>query len=196
MQGGLTSGRWAFIHAGASGVGTAGIQIAKAIGARVIVTASETKLEACSALGADLVIDYRNDDVVARTKQATGPVGVHTVLDVVGADTLAANLKIAAIGARIIQVGTMGGGSGDINLGALMMKRVALIGTVLRSRPAEEKATLTQRVATELLPMFDSGLLKPVIDTTFAVEDIAAAHEHMEANANVGKVLITIGPGA
>lgn len=196
VQGGLTSGRWAFIHAGASGVGTAGIQIAKAIGARVIVTASETKLEACSALGADLVIDYRNDDVVARAKQATGPVGVHTVLDVVGADTLAANLKIAAIGARIIQVGTMGGGSGDINLGALMMKRVALIGTVLRSRPAEEKATLTQRVATELLPMFDGGLLKPVIDTTFAVEDIAAAHEHMEANANVGKVLITIGPGA
>ena len=118
------------------------------------------------------------------------------MLDVVGADTLAANLKIAAIGARIIQVGTMGGGSGDINLGALMMKRVALIGTVLRSRPAEEKATLTQRVATELLPMFDGGLLKPVIDTTFAVEDIAAAHEHMEANANVGKVLITIGPGA
>ena len=195
VQGGLTSGRWAFIHAGASGVGTAAIQIATAVGARVIATASEHKLEACRALGADVVVDYRNDDPVARAKAATGPGGVHTVLDVVGADTLAANLKIAATGARIVQVGTMGGGTGEINLGALMMKRVALIGTVLRSRPAEEKAALAQRVAVELLPLFDSGALRPVIDTTFALEDIAAAHEHMESNANVGKVLITVGAG-
>lgn len=193
VQGGLTSGRWAFVHAGASGVGTAAIQIAKAIGARVIVTASEQKLAACTDLGADVVIDYRNDDVVARTKKAVGSAGVHTVLDVVGADSLSANLKIVATGGRIIQVGTMGGGKGDINLGALMMKRVALIGTVLRSRPAEEKAALTQRVAAELLPLFEDGTLRPVIDTTFALEDIAAAHEHMEANANVGKVLVTVG---
>lgn len=195
VQGGLTSGRWAFIHAGASGVGTAAIQIAKAIGARVIATASEHKLEACRRLGADVVVDYRNDDPVARAKAATGPGGVHTVLDVVGADTLAANLKVAGTGARIVQVGTMAGGSGEINLGALMMKRVALIGTVLRSRPAEEKAALAQRVALELLPLFDSGELRPVIDTTFAMDDIAVAHEHMEANANVGKVLITVGAG-
>ncbi|MCB1026561.1 MAG: NAD(P)H-quinone oxidoreductase, partial [Microthrixaceae bacterium] len=196
VQGGLTSGRWAFVHAGASGVGTAAIQIAKAIGARVIVTASSNKLDACARLGADVVIDYRNEDVVGRTKEAVGRTGVHTVLDVVGAGTLADNLKVAATGARIVQVGTMGGGTGEINLGALMMKRVALIGTVLRSRPSEEKAALTQRVATELLPLFDSGALRPVIDTTFALDDIAAAHEHMEANANVGKVLISVGGGS
>ncbi|MEZ5380970.1 MAG: NAD(P)H-quinone oxidoreductase [Microthrixaceae bacterium] len=193
VQGGLTSGRWAFIHAGASGVGTAAIQIAKAIGARVIATASPTKLAACEALGADVVVDYRNDDPVAQAKRATGGAGVHTVLDVVGADTLAANIRIAATGGRIVQVGTMAGGTGEINLGALMMKRVALIGTVLRSRPAEEKAALAQRVAIELLPLFEDGTLRPVIDTTFALGDIADAHRHMEANANVGKVLITVG---
>ncbi|MEZ5373360.1 MAG: zinc-binding dehydrogenase [Microthrixaceae bacterium] len=160
----------------------------------MIVTASTNKVDACARLGADVVIDYL--DVVGRTKEAVGRTGVHTVLDVVGAGTLADNLKVAATGARIVQVGTMGGGTGEINLGALMMKRVALIGTVLRSRPSEEKAALTQRVATELLPLFDSGALRPVIDTTFALDDIAAAHEHMEANANVGKVLISVGGGS
>jgi putative PIG3 family NAD(P)H quinone oxidoreductase len=192
VQGGLTSGRWALVHAGASGVGTAAIQIAKALGARVIVTASASKLDRCRAIGADVAVDYASEDFVDRVAQATGGGGVDVVLDVIGAEYTVGNIKALRVGGRIIQVGLMGGQTVELPLGLLLPKRASLIGTVLRARPLEEKIALTQRVVAELLPRFDDGSVVPVIDSRFRFDDVARAHAYMESNANVGKILIDV----
>ena len=157
VQGGLTSGRWALVHAGASGVGTAAIQIAKAIGARIAVTTSTAKVAACLDLGADAAIDYTTTDFVEEVRAVTGGQGPDVVLDVVGGDYLDRNLQAVAVKGRIVQVGLMAGGATSVNIGALLPKRVSLIGTVLRARPIEEKIALTRRFAAEVLPLFDSG---------------------------------------
>lgn len=192
VQGGLTSGRWALVHAGASGVGTAAIQIVKAIGARVAVTCSAGKVGACRQLGADLVIDYGSDDFVDAVRTVTGGTGVDVVLDVVGGDYINRNLRSVAAQGRIIQVGLMGGGKVSVDVGILLANRIGLIGTALRSRPLEQKASLVQRFIHEILPMFDTGALRPVIDSRFQLADIADAHRHMASNANIGKILIDI----
>lgn len=191
-QAGLTSGRTALVHAGASGVGTAAIQIAKAMGACVIVTASASKLAACRDLGADVAVDYRSEDFAAAAMDFTDGRGVDVVVDVVGGDYLARNLSAVAEKGTIIQVGVMGGGATEIDLGIVLRRRIRLMGTVLRSRPIEEKIAITRRFAAEVVPLFDRGLARPVIDSRFALDDIAAAHRHMEANANVGKILIDV----
>jgi NADPH:quinone reductase-like Zn-dependent oxidoreductase len=122
----------------------------------------------------------------------TGGRGVDVVLDVIGGDYLKKNLAAVAEKGTIIQVGVMGGGATEIDLGVVLRRRVRLIGTVLRSRPIEEKIAITQRFAAEVLPLFDAGAARPVIDSRFELDDIAEAHRHMEANANVGKILIDI----
>ena len=192
VQGGLTSGRWALVHAGASGVGTAAIQIAKGIGARIAITASAGKLDRCRLLGADLAIDYRTEDFVEAVAAATDGRGVDVVLDVVGGEYTIDNIKALKVTGRLIQVGVMGSQTVELPLGMLLPKRVSIIGTVLRARPLEEKIALTQRVEAELLPLFDSGALAPVIDSRYPFEQIADAHEYMASNANVGKILIEI----
>lgn len=192
VQGGLTSGRIALVHAGASGVGTAAIQICKAIGARVIVTASAGKLEACRALGADLAIDYASQDFVAECAAFTNGAGVDVVLDVIGGDYVNKNIAAVRVGGRIVQVGTMGAGRSDVNIGMMLPKRASLIGTVLRARPLAEKIAITQRFAAEVLPLFEAGLVKPVIDSRYPLSAIADAHAYMETNANVGKILIDV----
>jgi NADPH2:quinone reductase len=189
VQGGLTAGRVALVHAGASGVGTAAIQIAKALRATVVVTASAGKLEACRALGADAAVDYRADDVVPVVK-ALG--GADVVLDVIGGDELARNLDALRVGGRIVQVGVMGGGSATFPLGALLPKRASIIGTVLRGRPLEEKVALTQRFEREVLPLLADGTMRPVVDSRYPLDDIAAAHERMASNANVGKIVLDV----
>ena len=191
VQGGLTSGRWGLIHAGASGVGTAGIQIAKALGARIAVTCSVGKAEAVRALGCDVVFTRSPHDWLADA-QAAVPGGFDTILDVIGAEELNRNISALAPRGTIVQVGTMEAGQPLINLGGLMMKRGRLIGTVLRARPLEEKIALTRRFASEILPLFASGGLKPVIDSRFSFNDIAKAHERMGANLNVGKIVIDV----
>jgi len=191
-QGGLTTGRTALVHAGASGVGTAAIQIAKAIGATVFVTASTDKVAACRALGCDLAIDYRTDDFVEAVKEATGGAGVDVVLDVIGGDYVARNLSCLATRGHIIQVGLMGSGPTDVNVGVLLGKRASITGTTLRGRPIEEKIAITRRVATEVLPFFETGAIRPVIDRRFAFDDVAAAHTLMASNANVGKILLDV----
>ncbi len=192
-QGELTSGGTALVHAGASGVGTAAIQIAKAIGARIAVTCSTSKVTACTDLGADLVIDYTETDFADAIKEWTGRQGVDVVLDVIGGDYLARNIASVRVQGRIIQVGVMGEPTATFPLGALLPKRAALIGTVLRSRPIEQKIDANQRFCAELLPRFDDGSLRPVIDSRFALDDIAEAHEYMATNANVGKILLDVG---
>ena len=191
-QGGLTSGGRALVHAGGSGVGTASIQIVKAIGAQVAVTCSRNKVDPCHELGADLVVDYNEQDFVEEIALWTQNQGVDVVLDVIGGDYLAKNLQCLKIQGRIIQVGAMGGPVASFALGALLPKRASLIGTVLRSRPIEQKIEANQRFVAELLPRFEDGSLKPVIDSRYQLADIAAAHTYMETNANIGKILIDI----
>ena len=192
LQGGLTSGRWALVHAGASGVGTAAVQICKAIGARVIATCSTAKVDAVTALGADVVVDYTSQDFVETVKRATDGKGVDVILDVIGGEYLDRNVACIAVRGRIVQVGVMGGGNTAFNLGALMPKRASLSGTVLRARPLEEKIALSQRFSSEIIPLFESGLLRPVIDRRYPFTAIAEAHAFMGANGNIGKIVIDI----
>jgi len=191
LQGGLTSGRWALVHAGASGVGTAAIQIAKSIGARVAVTCSTGKMELCRSLGADLVLERSPADWLA-VAMAAVPGGFDTILDVIGGEEIDRNLRGIALKGRIVQVGLMGGGTVPVNVGALMGRRATWIGTTLRARPIEEKIAVTRRFAAETLPLFDSGELRPVIDSRYSFDEIADAHRHMAANANAGKILIDV----
>ena len=192
VQGGLTSGRWALVHAGASGVGTAGIQIAKSIGARIAVTCSSGKMDLCRALGADLVVE-RSPAPWLTEAMAAVPDGFDTILDVIGGEEIERNLQAVAMKGRIIQVGLMGGSTVPVNVSALMGRRASWIGTMLRARPIEEKIALTRRFAAEMLPLFDTGQLKPVIDSRFPFDNIADAHRHMAANANAGKIMVDIG---
>jgi len=191
VQGGLTSGRWALVHAGASGVGTAAIQIAKAIGASIAVTCSPGKAELCLSLGADIVLKRSPHDWLADA-QAAVPGGFSTVLDVVGGEEIDRNLQAVALRGTIVQVGLMAGGQVPVNVGLLMGKRAHWIGTTLRARPIEEKVAVTRRFASEMLPLFDDGRLKPVIDRRYPLAEIAEAHRVMESNANAGKIVITI----
>lgn len=191
LQGGLTSGRWALVHAVASGVGTAAIQICRSIGACIIGTCSSAKVEQVRALGANVVVDYSKDDFVERVREATDGRGVDVVLDPVGGDYLDRNVASLAVKGRIVQIGVMAG-AGSFNVGALLPKRASLIGTVLRARPLEEKIVVSQRFAAEQLPLFDLGKMKPVIDKRFTLEHIAEAHAYLESNANVGKVVISV----
>ncbi|MEI6199110.1 MAG: NAD(P)H-quinone oxidoreductase [Actinomycetota bacterium] len=192
VQGGLTSGRWAMVHAGASGVGTAAIQICKAIGARIVVTCSGGKVEACRALGADVVVDYGTQDFVAEVGTATGGAGVDVILDVIGGDYVERNIASLAVKGHIIQVGVMAGKPVPLNIGLLLGKRASITGTVLRARPLEEKIAISQLFASEMLPLFSTGQLKPVIDSVYAFADIAQGHEYMASNGNVGKIVITV----
>jgi len=192
LQGGLASGGWALVHAGASGVGTAAIQLVRAIGARSIVTCSAGKVAACRELGADVVVDYGSDDFVDAVRTATSGIGVDVVLDVIGGDYVARNLASARFDGTIVQVGVMGGGTAEVPVGDLLRRRITWIGTTLRARPVEAKIAVSQRCAADLLPLFESGSLRPVIDRRMRLDEIADAHEYVASNANVGKVLITI----
>lgn len=191
-QANLQAGQWALVHAGASGVGTAAIQICKAIGAYVVVTCSAGKCDACLALGADLAIDYKAQDFVEVALQATHGKGASAILDVIGGDYLNRNVAALALKGTIVQVGLMGGGSTAFNMGALMPKRGRLIGTVLRPRPADEKIAVTQRFIAEMLPLFASAKMRPVIDRRFDLDQIVDAHWLMESNANTGKIVIDV----
>ncbi len=191
VQGRLTSGRWALVHAGASGVGTAGIQIAKAVGARIAVTCSTGKARACRDLGADVVLERSPHDWLSDATAAV-PGGFDVVLDVIGGDEIGRNLQAVAQRGTIVQVGLMGGGTVPVNVGLLMGKRATWIGTTLRARPIEEKVALTRRFAAEMLPLFDTGALRPVIDSVHAFDAIADAHRLMESNANTGKIVVRV----
>ena len=191
VQGGLTSGRWALVHAGASGVGTAAIQIVKAIGGNIAVTCSAGKAALCRELGADVVIERSPYDWAADARAAV-PQGFDVVLDVVGGEEVDRNLQVVAVKGTIVQVGVMGGGRTPVNVGLLLGKRLRWIGTTLRARPIEEKVAVTRRFAAEMLPLFADGRLRPVIDRRFPLADVAEAHRLMESNANAGKIVLTI----
>ena len=190
-KGGLQKHQTCLIHAGASGVGTAAIQIAKRLGAKVAVTASEAKIASCIALGADRGIDYLQKDFVEAVQTWTKGNGVDVIIDLVGGSYLQRNVKAVSTKGTIVQVGLMGSGKPELDLGTLLRKRITLIGTVLRSRPLEEKTALTQNFSNHLLSEFDSQF-ETVIDSVFPLESIAEAHTRMENNLNTGKIIIDI----
>jgi NADPH:quinone reductase-like Zn-dependent oxidoreductase len=173
-------------------VGTAAIQICRAIGARVIVTCSAGKVQACRDLGADAVVDYGLQDFVAEALSVTGGAGVDVVLDVIGGEYVEKNVAALAVKGRIIQVGVMAGKPLPFNVGLLLGKRATITGTVLRARPTEEKIAISRRFAAEMLPLFSTGAMRPVVDSVHPFADIAAAHARMASNANVGKIVVSI----
>ena len=190
LQGGLGAGKSVLIHAVASGVGTAGIQIASALGAISLGTSrSAHKLDRCSELGlshAVLVEDGNFADEVL----AAIPDGADVILDTVGAAYLAQNLKVIAKKGRIIVIGLMGGVKAELALGALLAKRASIQGSVLRSRSPEEKAELTKSFTGEMLGCFETGELKPIIDDILPMTEIQAAHRRMDANDTFGKLVL------
>ncbi|MFV1991988.1 MAG: NAD(P)H-quinone oxidoreductase [Acidimicrobiales bacterium] len=192
IQGNLRSGGWALVHAGASGVGTAAIQIAKAVGANVIVTASTLKVAKCLELGADVAVDYTQQNFLDEAMAATNGRGVDVVLDVIGPKYLNDNVAALRTGGFIIQVGLMGGVMAEFNMGAILGKRAHLVGTTLRARDIEDKIMRSQRFAHEILPLIASGVLRPVIDSVYPLDKIADAHAYMETNANIGKILLSV----
>jgi putative PIG3 family NAD(P)H quinone oxidoreductase len=192
VQGGLHAGGWALVHAGASGVGSMAVQIVKAMGAHVVATTSTGKVEAVRGFGADVVVDYKHDDFVAAAREATGGVGVDTVLDVVGGDYLNRNLRAIRVGGSIVQVGVMAGGRAELDLGLMLPLRAQLRGTVLRARPLEEKVAASRRFAAEVIPAIEAGTIRPVIDRRYPLADIAAAHAYLETNESIGKVVIDV----
>ncbi|MBC8365664.1 MAG: NAD(P)H-quinone oxidoreductase [Actinobacteria bacterium] len=195
LQGGLGPGGTALVHAGASGVGTAAIQLCRSMGAEVLVTASGAKCAACTDLGAAVAVDYTTDDWLTAVRGHTAGQGVDVVLDVVGGDYLDRNIDALAVGGTIVQVGVMGGGRATFGLGKLLPKRAKIVGTVLRGRSLEEKVALSRAFAEQVLPRFEDGSLRVVVDRRFGLDDIAAAHGYMEGNANVGKIALDVQAG-
>jgi len=191
-RGAFALGQTALVHAVGSSVGLAAIGLVKRCGGQVLGTSrTAAKLERAAAHGLDrgFLLD---DGWVQAIVAATGGRGVDVILDFLGAPYLDANVAALAAGGRLIQIGTMAGQTGPFNLGVLMYKRAAVHGTVLRSRPLEEKIALAKQFTRELLPLFPRGELRAEIDRTFPLADLAAAHTHMETNANFGKILIEI----
>jgi len=186
----LRAGETLLVHGGSSGIGTMAVQLGRAFGARVAVTArSASKLEACAELGADILIDYTVDDFVERMKAETG--GADVILDVVGGDYLARNVRALAVNGRIANIASMGG-TASLNLNALMMKRGTIRSTSLRARPAEEKASIVASVRENVWPLIENGTVHPVIGARFPLAEAAAAHELMESSEHVGKILLTV----
>lgn len=193
MVAGLAAGEWLLVHGGGSGVGTHAIQVARALGAHVIVTAgSEAKLERCRSLGADVLIDYKTQDFVAEVKAATGGRGVDVILDVMGASYLPRNVDALATGGRLVTIGLQGGRVGELNLGLLLVKRASIHATSLRYRPLEEKAEICRQVVEHVWPMVADGRVKPVVDRVLPITEVAAAHRLIAESGHVGKVLLTL----
>ncbi|MFD3732419.1 NAD(P)H-quinone oxidoreductase [Streptomyces sp. NPDC058632] len=187
----LRPGETLLVHGGSSGIGTMAIQLAKAVGAKVAVTAgTKEKLERCAELGADILINYREQDFVAELKQATGGAGADVILDNMGAKYLDRNVKALAVNGRLAIIGLQGGAKGELNIGALLSKRAAISATSLRARPPEEKAAIVAAVREHVWPLVDGGHVRPVVDREIPMPDAAGAHRVVEASAHIGKVLL------
>ncbi len=187
----LRPGETVLIHGGASGIGTMAIQLAKAVGARVAVTAgSPEKLARCAELGADILINYREQDFVEEVRENTAGAGADVILDIVGAKYLDRNVQALAVNGRLAIIGLQGGVKGELNLGALLAKRAAVTATSLRGRPIAEKAAIVAAVREHVWPLIADGVVRPVVDRTVPMADAAEAHRVLESSAHVGKVLL------
>ncbi|MEU3727118.1 NAD(P)H-quinone oxidoreductase [Streptomyces sp. NPDC031705] len=192
MVAGLRPGETLLVHGGSSGIGTMAIQLGKAVGARVAVTAGgKEKLARCAELGADVLIDYREQDFVEELRAATGGAGADVVLDIMGAKYLARNLDALAVNGRLAIIGLQGGVKAELDLRTLLTKRAAITATTLRTRPLEEKAAIIAAVREHVWPLVASGRVRPVVHAAYPIAEVAEAHRVMEASTHVGKLLLT-----
>jgi putative PIG3 family NAD(P)H quinone oxidoreductase len=192
MAAGVAQGDHVLIHGGAGGIGTMAIQMVAAFGAVPLVTAgSDEKLELARSLGAQVLINYKNEDFVERVREATDGRGADVILDVMGAKYLQRNLEALAVSGRLVIIGLQGGTKAEIDLNLVMRKRLAVIGTTLRSRPPEEKAAIMQAVRKYVWPLVEAGKIRPLVDRTFPLADAAAAHEYFDSGRHTGKILLT-----
>jgi NADPH2:quinone reductase len=192
-RGRLAAGETVLIHGGASGIGTTAIQLAKAFGAQVIVTAgSAERCAACLKLGADVAIDHTAQDFVAATKEATGGHGADVILDIVGGAYVARNYEAAAEDGRIVQVSTQQGARAETNFHLMMVKRLTHTGSTLRPRPIAFKAQTMQALEKNVWPLLAARRIAPVIDATFPLREAAAAHARIEAAGHIGKIVLTV----
>ena len=190
-RGGLKPGETLLLHGGTSGIGTTGIMLAKAFGARVVATAgSDEKARQCERLGADLGINYRTDDFVARTLAATNGRGADVILDMVGGEYVGRNYAAAAIDGRIVQIAFMQGPMATVDLRPIMQKRLIHSGSTLRPRSPAEKAVIADALSTRVWPLIEAGRCRPVIDSVFALTEAAKAHARLECPAHIGKIVM------
>jgi putative PIG3 family NAD(P)H quinone oxidoreductase len=191
MAAGLRPGEVLLVHGGSSGIGTMAIQLARELGARVAVTAgSADKLAACRALGADIAVNYKEQDFVAEVREQTGGAGADVVLDVIGAKYLARNLAVLATNGRLVVIGLQGGSKAELDLGAMLAKRVAIFAASLRGRPLAEKAAIIRGVRDHVWPLVAAGSVRPVVHATYPLADAAEAHRVMESSTHIGKLLL------
>jgi NADPH2:quinone reductase len=192
-RGALKSGDWALVHGGSSGIGTTGIMLAKAFGAKVIATAgSAEKCEACTKLGADVAVNYKTEDFVEVTKTATNGAGANVIIDIVGGDYINRNYEAAAVEGRIVQVSFMGSPKAEVDFRRLMFKRLTHTGSTLRPRPVADKAAIARAIEDKVWPLVAAGRVKPVIDSTFPLAQASAAHARMETSQHIGKIVLTV----
>ncbi len=190
---GLKRGETLLIHGGTSGIGTTALKLAKAFGAKVIVTAgSAEKCQACLDLGADAAIDYRRDDFVAVSKELTDGKGPDVILDMVGGSYIQRNLEAIAADGRIAQIAFQQGPKAELDLLPLLMKRVTLTGSTLRARPIEMKARLAAALQANVLPLLSKEEARPLIDSTFAFDKVAEAHARMDGGSHTGKIVLVM----
>lgn len=193
-RGGLKKDETFLVHGGTSGIGTTAIQLAKAAGATVITTVgSADKAEACTRLGADHVINYREDDFVKVAKKVTKNRGVDVILDMVGGDYIGRNYACAAIDGRIVQIAFLGGAIAETDFSQLMMKRLTHTGSTLRARSLEFKAAIAHNLEQKVWPLIESGQIAPVMDLIFPLREAWRAHERMEEGEHIGKIVLDVG---
>jgi putative PIG3 family NAD(P)H quinone oxidoreductase len=193
MEAALQPGENVLVHGGASGVGTAAIQLLHNAGHPVFVTAgTPEKVARCRELGADLAINYREEDFAAAVHAATGGAGVDVILDMVGGDYYARNIELLKLKGRMVFIATLGGSQAPLDISRLMRKRLRLIGSVLRARSLAEKAEIKQRFMDRFWPAVSAGQIRPVIDRVYSVQEANAAHADMAANRNIGKIVLKV----
>jgi NADPH:quinone reductase len=192
-RGGLKAGETLLVHGGSSGIGSVAIQLAKAFGARVIVTVgSAEKCDACRRLGADVAINYKSEDFVPLTKNATGGAGADLILDMVGGDYIERNYEAAAVEGRIVQIAFQGSPRASVDFRRIMLKRLHHTGSTLRSRSVADKGAIAQAVERNVWPLIAAGKVRPVMDSTFPFREAAKAHERMESSAHIGKIVLVL----
>jgi putative PIG3 family NAD(P)H quinone oxidoreductase len=193
-RGALEPGETLLIHGGSSGIGTMAIQLAKAFGAKVIVTVgSQDKSEACLKLGADRAINYKTEDFVEAVKTATNGAGANVILDMVGGDYIDRNYEAAAVEGRIVQIAFLSGTpKATANFAKLMVKRLHHTGSTLRPRSSADKAKMVAAIEAKVMPLLREGRIKPLMDSTFPLEKAADAHRRMETSAHIGKIVLVV----
>lgn len=192
----LKSGQWLLVHGGASGIGTHAIQVGRALGCRVAITAgSKNKLDLCAELGAEVSIDYHNEDFVERIRAESDGAGADVILDIMGAAYLDRNVDALAPDGRLVIIGMQGGVKGELNIGKLLGKRGGVIATALRSRPVSgpsSKSEITTEVVANVWPMIADGQVRPIIGAEFGIEQAGAAHELLNSGEVSGKILLRV----